>query len=723
VATLGANTFSGAQTAPAFVGDGSGLTNVPLPAGSATLGANTFSGTQTAPAFVGDGSGLTNLPFPAGAATLGANTFAGTQTINAANLDLDPTTAATGMITKNGTRFLHNFGGSNTFLGENAGNLTTTGVGNTGNGLAALQFNTDGIFNTAIGHVALRDNTGGNQNTAIGAQALGRNTGGSANVAAGNTSLLNNSTGAFNTSLGWSALQANTNGDNNAAIGASALFNNTGDNNVAIGFSAGIDATTGSNNIYLGADVAGVAGESNAMYLGKQGVQTKTVVAGVRNTPVINGEMVLIDVNGRLGSAPVGPGLNSVGSAEVIDGSLTASDLAANSVGTSEVAFNYAGSASEGGAASDLACVACVAPGELSFSFAALGSNTFSGTQTINGSNLDLDASTVTAGNITKDGTAFLHNFGNNNTFVGINAGNLTTTGNGGNTASGFGALQQVAIGSFNTASGIRALNLMTNGSGNTATGTQALRDNTTGNFNTATGIHSLENSLTTHGNTAAGAFALQFSTGTMNTAFGYAALLDNSTGSHNVAVGDWAGADATTGSNNIYLGADVRGVAGEENTMYLGKRGTQTRTFIAGVRGVTTTSAGAINVVIDPNGQLGTVSSSRRFKEDIHDMGSASRPVLSLRPVTFRYSRTFGDGAKPIQYGLIAEEVAEVFPELAIRNADGQIETVQYQTLSVLLLNEMQQQQKRIESLERQVAALISSLRSLRSSTSGAPR
>ena len=118
VATLGANTFTGTQTAPAFVGSGAGLTSLPFPSGAATLGANAFTGTQTAPAFLGDGSGLTNLPFPTGAATLGANTFSGTQTIGTGNLDLSPSTATAGNLTKNGTRFLHDFGSDNTFLGR-----------------------------------------------------------------------------------------------------------------------------------------------------------------------------------------------------------------------------------------------------------------------------------------------------------------------------------------------------------------------------------------------------------------------------------------------------------------------------------------------------------------------------------------------------------------------------------------------------------------------------
>jgi hypothetical protein len=127
--------------------------------------------------------------------------------------------------------------------------------------------------------------------------------------------------------------------------------------------------------------------------------------------------------------------------------------------------------------------------------------------------------------------------------------------------------------------------------------------------------------------------------------------------------------------------------------------------------------------VVIDSNGQLGTISSSVRFKEDVHDMADVSQRLMQLRPVTFRYTRAYTDGAKPIQYGLIAEEVAEVFPELAVRGADGQVETVHYETLNVLLLNELQKQQAhldeqareqkkqadRIEALEKQLGALVS--------------
>ena len=150
--------------------------------------------------------------------------------------------------------------------------------------------------------------------------------------------------------------------------------------------------------------------------------------------------------------------------------------------------------------------------------------------------------------------------------------------------------------------------------------------------------------------------------------------------------------------------------------TRCIGKVGTQTTTFIAGVRGATTGVANAIPVVIDSNGELGTISSSIRFKQDIHDMADTSRRVLKLRPVTFRYTQAYADGAKPIQFGLVAEEVAEVFPELAVRDAHGNVETVHYETLNVLLLNELkkehdevEQQRQRIDALELRLNRVLS--------------
>jgi hypothetical protein len=304
---------------------------------------------------------------------------------------------------------------------------------------------------------------------------------------------------------------------------------------------------------------------------------------------------------------------------------------------------------------------------------ATLGANVFAGTQRINTGNLDLDGSTATTGNITKDGVRFLHNFGSDNVFLGLEAGNLTTTGSG------------------NAAIGAAALSANTSGFGNTATGHSALVANTNGVENTAIGGLALHNTTT----------------GDSNTAIGFDALGGNLTGNGNVAIGRSAGTFSTTGSSNVYVGAGATGQPADSNTMRLGGQGFQTKTFIAGIRGITTVNNNAIPVLIDSSGQLGTVSSSRRFKEDIHDMTDASSRLFELRPVRFRYAQAYADGSKPLQYGLVAEEVAEAFPELAVRDADGQIETVHYETLNVLLLNELQKQQRRIEALEQRINQL----------------
>ena len=157
---------------------------------------------------------------------------------------------------------------------------------------------------------------------------------------------------------------------------------------------------------------------------------------------------------------------------------------------------------------------------------------------------------------------------------------------------------------------------------------------------------------------------------------------------------------------------------------MYLGRVGTQTTTFIAGVRGITT-GADAIQVLIDSSGQLGTVSSSRRYKEDIQDMGRASAGLLDLRPVTFRYTQASTDGATPIQYGLIAEEVAAIYPDVVVYNDAGQPETVQYRKVNAMLLNEVQRQHRQIEAQQEQLEALRTRLAAVerRLDTKGVPR
>jgi len=304
-------------------------------------------------------------------------------------------------------------------------------------------------------------------------------------------------------------------------------------------------------------------------------------------------------------------------------------------------------------------------------------------------------------------GVDALHNntTGLQNTAVGHWALHNNTTGNY-NTASGFDALVNNTTGGYNTAVGHWALIDNTSGAFNVAVGQSALIGNTTGAFNVAVGQSALRSNKTGAGNAAVGLSALSSNTtGGDNIAVGRAALLFNTSGSQNIAIGVAAGVNQTTGSGNIYVAN--RGVAEESDTIRIGS--THTRAFLAGVRGVTTGVADAVTVVVDSDGQLGTMSSSRRFKEDVRDMGATSSDLMRLRPVMFRYKRQHAGNERPLQPGLIAEEVAEVYPDLVTHSADGQVETVQYRKLTTMLLNELQKQQKQIERLATRLARLES--------------
>jgi hypothetical protein len=277
------------------------------------------------------------------------------------------------------------------------------------------------------------------------------------------------------------------------------------------------------------------------------------------------------------------------------------------------------------------------------------------------------------------------------------------------NFSAGLGALPPSTTGNTDTAVGDGALHVNTTGSGNTAVGLDALALNTTGSSNTATGAQALIFNTTGTNNTATGNGALDFNTtGSANTASGTLALLNNFTGSNNIAIGYEAGYNVA-GSNNIDIGS--QGSGGDSGVIRIGTEGTQTSALVAGIYGVNTSG---IPVYVNSSGQLGTVSSSRRYKDDIQDMADASSGLMRLRPVTFRYKKQFNDGSKPMQYGLIAEEVAEVYPDLVARTADGQIETVKYQVLDSMLLNELQKQNTMIAAQKDQIGAQERHIRSL---------
>jgi hypothetical protein len=314
-------------------------------------------------------------------------------------------------------------------------------------------------------------------------------------------------------------------------------------------------------------------------------------------------------------------------------------------------------------------------------------------------------ATTGTQDTAVGDSALQFNTTGNANTAVGSSALQNNITG-GDNTATGNYALQNNINGSGNTASGVGALYSNVNAYNNTASGFYALYNNSGGNQNTASGVSALSSNTTGSQNTASGGYVLESNiTGNSNTAVGNAALSTNVTGSSNIAIGLEAGVAITTTSNNIDIGNG--GVSGDSGAIRIGAAGVQLSAFIAGIYGVTTSASNAVPVMIDSNGNLGTISSSRRYKDDIQDMGDASSGLMRLRPVTFRYKKAFNDGSKPIQYGLIAEEVAEVYPDLVARSADGQIETVKYQVLDSMLLNELHKQNAMIDVQREQIRSL----------------
>jgi hypothetical protein len=305
------------------------------------------------------------------------------------------------------------------------------------------------------------------------------------------------------------------------------------------------------------------------------------------------------------------------------------------------------------------------------------------------------------------------HGIATRNTAIGDGALNTNATGMD-NTALGFNALASstaaggnVAIGSRalfslssqgaggNVAIGDRAMFSATSPSGNVAVGGNALQQNTSGSENVALGQYALRDNDLGLGNVAVGRLALSFLNG----------------GAHrNIALGYEAGINVLGGSDNILIGNT--GVAGDDSAIRIGS--TQTRAFIAGIHGGTVDAMTALAVSVDADGRLGTMASSARFKTDITDVEAESRLLQRLRPVSFRYLPVEPVGA-PRQFGLIAEQVADVMPELVVNDADGQPYTVRYHLLPPLLLAEVQRLERERQAQEDRIAELTRELTALR--------
>lgn len=459
-------------------------------------------------------------------------------------------------------------------------------------------------------------------------------------------------TGFNNIGLGTQATASVSTGDSNTGIGQGALFSvTTGTNNIGLGTSAGFPIDVGSENIMIGTATGQRLNTSAASYniaIGQGALYSQT---GGHNICIGNAA-----------------GSSSAGS--------DSSNIYIGNPGTTPES-NIARIGRTGSGNDQI--TDCYIAGTV---HADTGLNVTTGNLTVASGNVDITAGNIdfpatsssSVGVIQQNSQPFLHSFGDpSNVFLGEQAGGAFTASN----------LANIGI-------GFQALHGLTSGIGNNAIGYQTLFGVTTGSTNTVVGNDSCAGLTTGSNNTAVGAECV------INTA-----------GSYNTYLGFTCGSAATAGteSSNIYI--QNAGVSGENNTIRIGTQGSgnaqQDVCFIAGIFGVTVGVSG-VPVVIDNTGNLGTVVSSRRYKENISDMDDASRPIMDLRPVTFNLKN---DRTHSRKFGLIAEEVDEILPDLVAHNKEGDPETVKYQDLPVLLLNELQRQHNIIAELSRRLQRL----------------
>jgi hypothetical protein len=288
---------------------------------------------------------------------------------------------------------------------------------------------------------------------------------------------------------------------------------------------------------------------------------------------------------------------------------------------------------------------------------------------------------------------------------TGVGAGTLLANTGQQNTATGAGTLLANTSGVKNTANGTFALFGNIDGNNNTASGVGALFNNTSGFDNTAIGYNTLLSNTTAGDNTAVGTTALfSNTTGEFNTAVGAQSLRDNVIGDSNTAIGDSAGFNIT-GSGNVCIGAGVNGFAGENN--------------ITRIRNVYESVATERAVYVTSDNRIGTLSSSRRYKEQIKPMENASETIHALRPVTFRYKKEI-DTRGSLSFGLIAEEVAKVSPDLVTLDREGKPQTVRYDAINAMLLNEFIKEHRKVQEQGNMIAELKNEIASLTETVKG---
>jgi len=515
-------------------------------------------------------------------------------------------------------------------------------------------------FSTAEGCNSLQSLTTGVGNTGVGGYSLFSNSIGSYNTAIGAGALdLNNADN--NTASGAAALLLNTTGNNNTATGVDALvLNTTGIQNTADGAFALHSNTVGSGNIAIGYQAgSALTNGNNNIVIGNIGVAAESNMIRLGD-PAIHAEIFLAGITAMSPAAPnqavlVNPATGQLGSADISSFGVVSTDPGNTAVGDQVLVSNTGESNTGTG-------------------FRALFSNT-------------------TGGGSTAAGAEALEN---------------NDTG-GYNDAVGAFALSSNIDGSFNNAFGNTALSLNVHASENTGIGDLALANNdSTGNgkaqFNTAVGAQALSANTDGDSNNAFGFYALGFNTtGQYNQAMGVSALINNTTGRSNVAIGDTAGSNVTTADNVICIGDLVAG-DNVSDSCYIGN--------IFGQPG------GSQAVYVNGNGKLGFQVSSRRFKDDIKSIDGASEIIYDLKPVSFRY-KTEIEPTRPLGFGLIAEDVEKISPNLVARDADGNVSSVRYDAVNAMLLNEFLKEHKafveaqhKAEKLEATVATLVATIK-----------
>lgn len=492
-----------------------------------------------------------------------------------------------------------------------------------------------------------------NTNIDIGQNAANSITTGSANVAIGTDALTAATTGNGNMAIGGNALTAVTTGSNNIGIGQSAgEAITTGSNTVAIGVLSLQLNTTGANNAALGTGTLKVNNTgSNNTAIGSLALQGNTTASS--NTAVGTNALLL---------NTIGSDNTAVGK-DALDANISGSDNVA-------IGINALGASTAG--------IHNVAVGSGSMGAVTTGSfNVAMGSDSL--------------GSITTGGELVA---------IGLSAMRVNTTGDF-NTAVGAYALELNTTGSFNTALGKFALNNCTTGQQNTAVGYSVLGNSlTTGIGNTAMGTDAATNVSTGSNNTALGnAAGTAITTGIDNVCVGHNSLQIITTGSSNIAIGKGAGASLTVNDNsNILIGN--AGTAGNVGIIRIGTAGTHVKNFQTGIRGITTGVADAIPVLIDSANQLGTVISLRSAKENIKEISATENAAIisMLEPVRFDY---IGNHGKHQQFGLIADDVEKICPDICAYDSDDKLHTVYYDRIPMMLLREVQRLQTEIELLK----------------------